>query len=578
MTSAGSVIPENKKSTGGSASPAPGMDTAAVHYDRADSRTPAEQLQAALNLGVGVLTIESHGASTGAPDNTAAIQSAINAAAVSGKVLVSGPGVFLVSQLSLPSSLTWLASGTVLKAVPGSNRAVLVNRNQTFNPASVQDVGIAIHGLTVDHDGVNQSDAESGGVWNCPVRITGAKSVTLDGFTVLRQRRFAITLVNVDTATVNASIIADNAVVSSNRDGLHINGNSRNIDARLYCENLNDDALALNADDGDYGGGYSGANVAGPIENVRASVFVKNCYQGVRLLSALNPIRHCRLALAGDTSKTGVLIESFSLGSSSLYTDIVFENIDLDFKATVSGLYAPIHIDTSTQAANTRSDFTFERVTYRGNGGISHHVIMMHGKDTALTVGNLTAIAHGFTGHKAVFIADGCTSGVDIAIDSLVMKKTNNPTTAYPLQSKDSTLESLVVRYMDVDNVCIGFIGYSTSAGNPGLTRNLSIYAPKASAINADKGVFNLGDWHSVTLAHVAGPNVLTDAGFAAGKRWGISAYGGTIAKHSPSYLTTTTANRPAGCDDGTCIFDTTLNKPIWRSGAAWKDATGATV
>lgn len=553
-------------------------DPGAVRYDSAQTLLPAQQLQATINLGVGVLTVSSYGAQPGASDNTAAIQAAINAAAADGKVLVSGPGEFLVSQLALPSNLTWLANGTVVKAIPGSNRSVIVNQNQTFNPAAVQDVGIAIHGLTVDHDGMNQADAEAGGVWNCPVRIVGAKRVTLEHFTVLRQRRFAITLVNVDTATVNASIIADNAVMSSNRDGLHINGNSRNVTARLYCENLNDDALALNADDGDYGGGYSGTNVAGPIVNVSASVFVKNCFQGIRLLSALNPISHCRLSLFGDTLKTGVLIESYALGSASLYTDIVFENIDIDFKASVSGLYAPIHIDTSTQAANTRSEFTFERITYRGNGGISHHVILMHGKDTALTIGGLTAIAHGFADHKAVLIADGCTSGVDIAVDSLVMKNTNNPTTAYPIQSKDSTLESLVVRYMDVDNVRVGFIGYSTGAGTPGLTRHLSIYAPKASAINGPTGVFNLGDWHSVTLAHAAGPHVLTDAGFASGKRWGRAVYGVAIDKHAPAYLTTTTANRPSGCDDGTCLYDTTLNKPIWSAGASWKDATGATV
>jgi hypothetical protein len=39
-----------------------------------------------------------------------------------------------------------------------------------------------------------------------------------------------------------------------------------------------------------------------------------------------------------------------------------------------------------------------------------------------------------------------------------------------------------------------------------------------------------------------------------------------------------TTANRPTSVRIGHCMFDTTLSKPIWYNGTAWKDAIGTTV
>jgi hypothetical protein len=41
---------------------------------------------------------------------------------------------------------------------------------------------------------------------------------------------------------------------------------------------------------------------------------------------------------------------------------------------------------------------------------------------------------------------------------------------------------------------------------------------------------------------------------------------------------TDTTAKRPVPPVIGQMYYDTTLSKPIWWSGAAWKDAAGTTV
>lgn len=55
---------------------------------------------------------------------------------------------------------------------------------------------------------------------------------------------------------------------------------------------------------------------------------------------------------------------------------------------------------------------------------------------------------------------------------------------------------------------------------------------------------------------------------------------GRITANGAVQYKSYTTATRPSAASVGTgsCIFDTTLSKPIWSNGTDWKDATGATV
>lgn len=49
-----------------------------------------------------------------------------------------------------------------------------------------------------------------------------------------------------------------------------------------------------------------------------------------------------------------------------------------------------------------------------------------------------------------------------------------------------------------------------------------------------------------------------------------------TLAKRVTQ--TGATAARPASPVTGQMFYDTTLSKPIWYSGSAWKDAAGTTV
>lgn len=45
-----------------------------------------------------------------------------------------------------------------------------------------------------------------------------------------------------------------------------------------------------------------------------------------------------------------------------------------------------------------------------------------------------------------------------------------------------------------------------------------------------------------------------------------------------PLLMSGTTASRPSTALTGFCYYDTTINKPVWRSGTSWRDSTGTVV
>ena len=53
-----------------------------------------------------------------------------------------------------------------------------------------------------------------------------------------------------------------------------------------------------------------------------------------------------------------------------------------------------------------------------------------------------------------------------------------------------------------------------------------------------------------------------------------------TLLSRSSRLAVYTTATRPSASavPEGTGIYDTTLNKPIWSDGATWRDAAGTAV
>lgn len=87
----------------------------------------------------------------GVSDDTATLQAAINEAAASRKVLISGPGTCIVTGLSVPSDLEWLCIGSKLLLAPNTDASILVNSDVVGGNANT-----VIKGLELDGNKANQ--------------------------------------------------------------------------------------------------------------------------------------------------------------------------------------------------------------------------------------------------------------------------------------------------------------------------------------------------------------------------------------------------------------------------------------
>ena len=95
------------------------------------------------------------------------------------------------------------------------------------------------------------------------------------------------------------------------------------------------------------------------------------------------------------------------------------------------------------------------------------------------------------------------------------------------------------------------------------------------------------------TVLMVPPPNMLNASGAGPNGEWSISASAPGVSIPVPAYAVVSllaggwvfgpasgsTGSRPTDhLVPGVTFWDATLGKPIWWTGAAWKDATGATV
>ena len=92
---------------------------------------------------------------------------------------------------------------------------------------------------------------------------------------------------------------------------------------------------------------------------------------------------------------------------------------------------------------------------------------------------------------------------------------------------------------------------------------------PESYCINVDSTNDNEAYMNSIVKSASIQDLFVTDKNIY---RWNGSKIK-NVAKNSGQ-----TSERPTNCDNGTSFYDTTLNKPIWWTGSAWVDATGATV
>lgn len=318
-----------------------------------------------------ILYAESFGDLT-VSDATATMQSAINAAASEKKELVVRTGIVNVTQLLLPSNTILNLGTSVLRRKDGANKPLLQNSVISYTPETYTNENIKIIGGTLDYNGANQNDTGTDGAWLVGIKFCGVKNIVFDGTTCANTRRFSNFIANCrQIRAYNSKIVNDNSLSSPNKDGWHINGNTYDFYADVItaydCE---DDAVALNADDIDFGGDMTIANISGPIRGVKIGHIIlkgSKSRNGVRMLSAVgsHSIKDVDIGMiSGDCSVYALNIQDYNLGTSCWYQNIHIGSIDVRYnqRPYPEAVMPLINIDTYNHNVSTYSDITIDSI------------------------------------------------------------------------------------------------------------------------------------------------------------------------------------------------------------------------
>lgn len=318
-----------------------------------------------------VLYAESFGDLT-VSDATATMQNAINTAASAKKELVVRTGTVNVTQLLLPSNTILNLGTSVLRRKDGANKPLLQNSVISYTPETYTNENIKIIGGTLDYNGANQNNTGTDGAWLVGIKFCGVKGLVFDGTICANTRRFSNFITNCrQIRAYNTKITNDNSLSSPNKDGWHINGNTYDFYADVItaydCE---DDAVALNADDIDFGGDMTIANISGPIRGVKIEHIIlkgANSRNGVRMLSAVggNSIKDVDIGMiSGECSVYALNIQDYNLGTSCWYQNIHIGSINVRYlqRPYPEALMPMINIDTYNHNVSTYSDITIDNI------------------------------------------------------------------------------------------------------------------------------------------------------------------------------------------------------------------------
>lgn len=302
----------------------------------------------------------------GGTDDTEVLQRILDRAADGSPLHVILDGPALVSGLDVYGHTTIEGTaGAGLYLADGAERTVLRNAHRTRD--EVRDRDIVIRNLFVNGNRSGQirtrqlsgsgnpvPQVDDEGSLKCGVEFLGIERLTLENVRVFNQRSFGIWIATAKHVTMRDIEVDANygdypgtespqeqvafldAVPRSNLDGLHINGPSSHIvvdGGRFRCE---DDAVALNANDGvrdmiptNAMGPYVGQ---GPITDVviRNIVF-DDSIQGIRLLSSDQRLDRVVLEnLSGGVRHQIAQLTNFFHDAGGNFGTITFRNFNVD--------------------------------------------------------------------------------------------------------------------------------------------------------------------------------------------------------------------------------------------------------
>lgn len=205
-------------------------------------------------------------------------------------IIIIPENVYYVdSTIVIPSNRKIIAYGARIKKVPEMNTLLLRNthlRDGSYKKidGSDADVNIAVMGgiwedtgekWTFQH-GLYDKENSMPGISAC-MAFTNVISLTLSDITIIRAGGFGIQVGNLTDGIIE-NIIFENTVA----DGVHINGNTKNVIVKNISGSVGDDIVALNMYD------WAASSVCfGPIENLlceNITLSTEGRYKAIRIL------------------------------------------------------------------------------------------------------------------------------------------------------------------------------------------------------------------------------------------------------------------------------------------------------
>lgn len=271
---------------------------------------------------------------TNGTDNTTSLQAILNLNLSGGSLCVIVDGKYTVSGLLVNSNTDIIGlpgcgfkrkSGTFLPTLKNATESYGVGSGATRTLGSFGNTNIRISGLTINCNANNISSYVSSGqpdIRVTAVEMFGVDDLVLDGLTVLDVPCYGVHMANVRGLTITRHKQVLTSVGSADgRDGIHISGPSDRVRISGCIIKSGDDAIAINANDGDRSlclptSGPGQFPYPGPITNVSIEdIHLDGCSRGIRFLSSDQVIDNISIRnVTGSVGDVAFLMSAFQTG------------------------------------------------------------------------------------------------------------------------------------------------------------------------------------------------------------------------------------------------------------------------
>lgn len=495
---------------------------------------------------------------------TAILQEALDYASLSRIPLVIKTPSITVGGLKVGSNTTIIMPNVTIKLKDNSNVPLISNKNRVLAGSEPIDKNIIIVGGTFDFNGINQDDTTATGEWQIGITFVGVNGLNFQGVTTFKNsRRFNALVCNCINVDIEKSIIEnDVAIPSTNKDGWHVNGHTLGFKVgSIIANNSDDDALALNADDGNFGGVFTPDNVKGPISDVFIDQLILkgSTRNGVRLLSANSSIKNVTInSISGEVSAYALIAGDYGLGSCSHYENINIGSINCKFNARpyAGATFGMVHISTTNNNSALFSDITIGKIFREQSDveGQNRPTITYVGAKTLLKIG---LVSENNCSNSTTIYMPNPKGGVEICVDSFKRINSRPESGAYGNLIRVEGSGSIFV-----DKISIG------SAINDSLNSYITIVNSKVSSVNINNTsttiskpiVLKSGDIGALFFqSNQSSTYLLSDNRYS---KSGIS----SVGFERPAPQSGTTAQRPINALYGDSYFDTTIGaQMVWH-------------